>query len=58
MQVGGPSWPLRLGRRDSTTTNPTEADRDLPRGDQNLTSLIENFADKGLNEREMVALSG
>ncbi|XP_024987737.1 basic peroxidase-like [Cynara cardunculus var. scolymus] len=56
--VGGPSWKLRLGRRDSTTTNPTEADRDLPRGDQDLDSLIRNFANKGLNEREMVALSG
>ncbi|KVH97500.1 hypothetical protein Ccrd_000397 [Cynara cardunculus var. scolymus] len=45
--VGGPSWKLRLGRRDSTTTNPTEADRDLPRGDQDLDSLIRNFANKG-----------
>ncbi|KAM0016919.1 putative peroxidase [Helianthus debilis subsp. tardiflorus] len=56
--VRGPSWPVRLGRRDSTTFNADEAASDLPRGNFNLNQLIDNFRRKGLNAREMVALSG
>ncbi|KAL8229862.1 hypothetical protein R6Q57_014762 [Mikania cordata] len=56
--VRGPSWLVRLGRRDSTTSNATQAGSDLPRGNFNLSQLIESFARKGLNTREMVALSG
>ncbi|CAN0901701.1 Lignin-forming anionic peroxidase [Linum grandiflorum] len=40
--VGGPTWNVKLGRRDST---------DLP-------TLISEFEKKGLNAREMVVLSG
>ncbi|KAJ0669240.1 putative peroxidase [Helianthus annuus] len=56
--VRGPSWAVRLGRRDSTTSNAAEAVTDLPRGNMNLNQLIDNFRRKGLNAREMVALSG
>ncbi|XP_076960175.1 basic peroxidase-like [Bidens hawaiensis] len=56
--VRGPSWLVRLGRRDSTTSNATEAGTDLPRGNFNLSQLISSFDRKGLNAREMVALSG
>nr|Q4W1I9.1 RecName: Full=Basic peroxidase; AltName: Full=ZePrx33.44; AltName: Full=ZePrx34.70; Flags: Precursor [Zinnia elegans]CAI54299.1 putative peroxidase [Zinnia elegans]CAI54301.1 putative peroxidase [Zinnia elegans] len=56
--VGGPSWTVRLGRRDSTTSNAAQAATDLPRGNMVLSQLISNFANKGLNTREMVALSG
>ncbi|KAK9050149.1 hypothetical protein SSX86_007008 [Deinandra increscens subsp. villosa] len=56
--VSGPSWVVRLGRRDSTTSNAAEAGTDLPRGNFDLTTLISNFQNKGLNAREMVALSG
>ncbi|KAJ0430657.1 putative peroxidase [Helianthus annuus] len=56
--VRGPSWTVRLGRRDSTTSNAAEAVTDLPRGNMNLNQLIDNFRRKGLNAREMVALSG
>ncbi|KAI7749348.1 hypothetical protein M8C21_032954, partial [Ambrosia artemisiifolia] len=56
--VNGPWWTVRLGRRDSNTSNATQAVSDLPRGNFNLTELIANFARKGFNEREMVALSG
>ncbi|KAI3818404.1 hypothetical protein L1987_12210 [Smallanthus sonchifolius] len=41
--VKGPSWLVRLGRRDSTTFNATQAASDLPRGDFNLSRLIDNF---------------
>ncbi|KAI3818401.1 hypothetical protein L1987_12207 [Smallanthus sonchifolius] len=56
--VDGPSWVVRLGRRDSPGSSAAEAATDLPRGDFNLQQLISNFQRKGLNEREMVALSG
>ncbi|PWA66878.1 heme peroxidase [Artemisia annua] len=57
VMVGGPSWSVRLGRRDSTTANLAQANN-LPRADQDLQSLISDFRDKGLSERDMVALSG
>ncbi|KAJ0430654.1 putative peroxidase [Helianthus annuus] len=56
--VNGPSWTVRLGRRDSTNSNASQAATDLPRGNFNLTELIANFDRKGFNAREMVALSG
>lgn len=55
--VAGPSWAVRLGRRDSTRAFPDQTG-DLPRGDQELATLIASFDRKGLTEREMVALSG
>ncbi|XP_062113089.1 peroxidase P7-like [Humulus lupulus] len=56
--VGGPSWNVKLGRRDSTTANLAEAQRDLPLTNLSVSGLISNFAKKGLNKRDMVALSG
>ncbi|KAI3744231.1 hypothetical protein L1987_57308 [Smallanthus sonchifolius] len=38
--VGGLSWTVTLGRRDSTNANRGLADSDLPRADQDLASLI------------------
>jgi len=57
-QVGGPSWTVKLGRRDSTTASLTLAERELPTAADNLDKLISNFAGKGLSARDMVALSG
>ena len=57
-QVGGPTWQVKLGRRDSTTASRTLADTDLPSPFADLGTLIDNFARKGFNAREMVALSG
>ncbi|XP_051132706.1 lignin-forming anionic peroxidase-like [Andrographis paniculata] len=56
--VGAPTWNVRLGRRDSTGTNPTEANADIPLGNSNLDRLISSFARKQLSVRDMVALSG
>lgn len=56
--LGGPTWAVKLGRRDSTTASPTLADRDLPSFAASLDSLISLFATKGLSARDMVALSG
>ncbi|EOY01180.1 hypothetical protein QUC31_013908 [Theobroma cacao] len=56
--VGGPSWTVKLGRRDSTTASPSLASRDLPRFTDSLESLLSLFGTKGLSARDMVALSG
>ncbi|KAK6931242.1 hem peroxidase [Dillenia turbinata] len=56
--AGGPSWTVKLGRRDSTTTGFNQALTDLPSFKDGLDVLISRFASKGLNTRDMVALSG
>ncbi|KAJ8428377.1 hypothetical protein Cgig2_012524 [Carnegiea gigantea] len=56
--LGGPSWVVPLGRRDATTTSQSAANTNLPPPTANLTTLISMFAAKGLNARDMTALSG
>ncbi|KAF7089610.1 hypothetical protein CFC21_092544 [Triticum aestivum] len=56
--VGGPSWTVSLGRRDSDTASEALANRDLPAPSLGVTDLITRFAAKGLNHTDMVALSG
>ncbi|KAL2454669.1 Peroxidase 5 [Abeliophyllum distichum] len=57
LAVGGPSWNVNLGRRDSTTASGSVAKTDLPSPFSNLSTLISAFANKGLSARDMVALS-
>ncbi|GLT64572.1 hypothetical protein SLA2020_370570 [Shorea laevis] len=56
--VGGPSWIVKLGRRDATTASSTLAERELPTARDDLETLISLFSRKGLSARDMVALSG
>ncbi|XP_073133417.1 lignin-forming anionic peroxidase-like [Henckelia pumila] len=56
--VGGPSWDVKLGRKDSTTANRARANTDLPSPFADANTLISAFAVKGLNTRDMIALSG
>lgn len=56
--VGGPSWEVKLGRKDSTTANRARANTDLPSPFADANTLISAFAVKGLNTRDMIALSG
>ncbi|KAH1089456.1 hypothetical protein J1N35_016713 [Gossypium stocksii] len=56
--LGGPTWKVRLGRRDSTTASKTLADSVLPSASMDLPALINNFKNQGLNKRDLVALSG
>jgi len=58
VNVSGPTWTVKLGRRDSTNASRLLADQFLPNPFMNLTQLIANFAVKGFSAREMVALSG
>ncbi|GKV02233.1 hypothetical protein SLEP1_g14692 [Rubroshorea leprosula] len=56
--LGGPSWTLLLGRRDSTTASQTAANSNLPSPLSSLSALITAFSNKGFTAKEMVALSG
>uniref|UniRef100_A0A0D3GUY3 peroxidase n=1 Tax=Oryza barthii TaxID=65489 RepID=A0A0D3GUY3_9ORYZ len=56
--LGGPSWTVGLGRRDSTTASMDSANNDLPPPFFDLENLIKAFGDKGFSVTDMVALSG
>ncbi|KAG2691079.1 hypothetical protein I3760_09G218900 [Carya illinoinensis] len=56
--LGGPSWTVQLGRRDSTTASAATANSDLPPPTLSLSGLISAFSKKGFTAKEMVALSG
>ncbi|KAL4386558.1 hypothetical protein GQ457_09G013130 [Hibiscus cannabinus] len=56
--LGGPSWNVLLGRRDSTNASFNAANSNLPAPTLNLSGLISAFTNKGFTANEMVALSG
>ncbi|KAL9238955.1 hypothetical protein vseg_013320 [Gypsophila vaccaria] len=57
--LGGPSWLVLYGRKDSTTSATAgSADIQLPFAIDDVPNLISLFDQKGLSEGEMVALSG
>ncbi|KAL8149242.1 cationic peroxidase 1-like [Apium graveolens] len=56
--LGGDSWTVQLGRRDSTTASRSDADNNLPLGNSSLASLQSLFSNKGFSTAEMVTLSG
>ncbi|ERN09599.1 lignin-forming anionic peroxidase [Amborella trichopoda] len=58
VKLGGPSWTVKLGRRDSATASKSEAERELPLFTTPLDSLISRFRRKGLSAKDLVALSG
>ncbi|XP_057512691.1 peroxidase 4-like [Actinidia eriantha] len=56
--LGGLSWEVKLGRRDSKTASFSDANSGLPGPDSNLSDLISRFEVLGLSTQDMVALSG
>ncbi|XP_010261060.1 PREDICTED: cationic peroxidase 1-like isoform X2 [Nelumbo nucifera] len=56
--LGGITWTVQLGRRDSTTASLDVANTDIPSPFLNLDDLITAFANKGFTVNELVALSG
>ncbi|XP_059668117.1 peroxidase 70-like [Cornus florida] len=56
--LGGPTWKVQLGRRDSTTASRTAANNDIPAASMDLPALINNFKKQGLDVKDLVALSG
>ncbi|CAM6090889.1 unnamed protein product [Calypogeia fissa] len=57
-QIGGPSWVVPLGRRDGIISNGADTSSNLPSFTASYAALKSIFASKGLNEQDMVALSG
>ncbi|KAG6522585.1 hypothetical protein ZIOFF_019726 [Zingiber officinale] len=56
--LGGPSWDVKLGRRDSRTASLSTANRNIPPPTSSLSNLTSSFANQGLSTRDLVALSG
>nr|GMC92006.1 peroxidase 2-like [Ipomoea batatas] len=56
--LGGPTWEVKLGRRDSTTASKDAANNNLPNPFMDLSNLTDNFKNQGLNIKDLVALSG
>ena len=56
--LGGPSWGVKLGRRDSTTASFNGANNNIPPPTSGLVNLTSLFAAQGLSQKDMVALSG
>ncbi|CAM0907684.1 unnamed protein product [Alopecurus aequalis] len=56
--LGGPSWTVGLGRRDSLTANENEANNVLPPPSSDIVNLTDSFGPKGFTLTDIVALSG
>ncbi|CAM0910497.1 unnamed protein product [Alopecurus aequalis] len=57
--LGGPSWNVPLGRKDSRfAADKDTTEKSLPTPDANLGDLIAMFEKLGLDARDMTALSG
>ncbi|GJN27344.1 hypothetical protein PR202_gb15360 [Eleusine coracana subsp. coracana] len=56
--LGGPRWPVALGRRDAARSDARDVDGSLPRTNMSARAMARLFASKGLAPREMVALAG
>uniref|UniRef100_J3MEV3 Peroxidase n=2 Tax=Oryza brachyantha TaxID=4533 RepID=J3MEV3_ORYBR len=56
--LGGPTWSVPLGRKDSRTASQSAANSNLPGPGSSLATLISMFGNQGLSARDMTALSG
>ncbi|CAI9091832.1 OLC1v1021925C2 [Oldenlandia corymbosa var. corymbosa] len=56
--LGGPSWEVKLGRRDARTASQSAANNSIPPPTSNLNALISRFNSFGLSAKDLVALSG
>ncbi|KAJ4966494.1 hypothetical protein NE237_018343 [Protea cynaroides] len=55
---GGPYWELPLGRKDSKTASLNGSNRNIPPPNSTLQNLIQLFNRQGLDEIDLVTLSG
>ena len=58
LQLGGPNWNVKLGRRDARTASQAAANNGIPPPTSNLNQLISRFNNLGLSTTDLVALSG
>lgn len=56
--VGGPYYPVRLGRKDGLISQASRVEGNLPRTSMSMTQIINIFESKGFTIQEMVALTG
>ncbi|KAK1353557.1 Peroxidase [Heracleum sosnowskyi] len=56
--TGGPSWKVPTGRRDGLISNGTETFGPIPAPTSNFSTLQTNFANQGLDLKDLVVLSG
>ncbi|KAJ0451658.1 putative peroxidase [Helianthus annuus] len=56
--IGGPSWKVPTGRRDGVISVASESLAEIPAPFDNITTLIQNFANKSLDIKDLVLLSG
>ncbi|XP_008221352.1 PREDICTED: peroxidase 9 [Prunus mume] len=55
---GGPNWDLPLGRRDSRTASLSGSNSNIPAPNSTLSTLLTFFKRQGLDDVDLVALSG
>ncbi|KAH9314532.1 hypothetical protein KI387_023159 [Taxus chinensis] len=58
VELGGPSWTVPLGRRDSRTASKSGANNNIPPPTSSLSNLISKFQAQGLSTKDMVTLAG
>ncbi|KAB2083789.1 hypothetical protein ERO13_A05G280000v2 [Gossypium hirsutum] len=58
VNLGGPNWDVKLGRRDARSASRAAANNGIPAPTSNLNRLISRFNALGLSTRDLVALSG
>ncbi|CAN6458014.1 unnamed protein product [Victoria cruziana] len=56
--IGGPYWKVPTGRRDGTVSMASAAAANIPAPTLNFTSLTARFANKSLDAKDLVVLSG
>lgn len=57
-QSGGPSWEVKLGRKDSLTASQEDSNNIMPSPRANATFLVDLFHQFNLSITDLVALSG
>nr|CAD1829656.1 unnamed protein product [Ananas comosus var. bracteatus] len=57
-QFKKPIWEVQTGRRDGTTSRASEANANIPSPSSDFTTLVNDFANKGLDVKDLVVLSG
>ena len=56
--VGGPYYPVRLGRKDSLVSDSSRVNASLPIPSMSMDEIINKFTSKNFTIKEMVALTG
>ncbi|XP_019414400.1 PREDICTED: peroxidase P7-like [Lupinus angustifolius] len=56
--LGGPTWNVKLGRRDAKTASQSAANTGIPAPTSSLSQLTTRFSALGLSSNDLVALSG